>query len=96
MAGSDWFWKQLASGAVRKALAFLAGWALAHGLLESSEMPVVLARAAEIAPAVVSIAWDWYAKRRAAKEHQVAVDSSPLTETEIKQQAKTVVLAKAA
>lgn len=94
--GLDWLYKKLAAGAVRKLLAMAAGWLLAQGVLDSKDMPAILAKIIEVSPLLASLAWDWYASLQHAREHQVAVETSPLTHAEIQAAAKTTTLKRAA
>lgn len=96
MAGLDWFYKKFATGVARKLLAMAAAWLLTQGVFDSQDMPVILSKIAEASPLLVSLAWDWYAKQRDAKEHQVAVETSPLSHTAIRDMAKTTTLKRAA
>jgi hypothetical protein len=81
--------RMLLTGALRKGLVALATLAVAHGWLDQGDVPTVVARLVEIAPAVVAFVWDYYEKHHDARVLTVTTQASGLTPARIAQEART-------
>lgn len=88
----DWLYKKLLTGALRKVLVAFATYLVTQGVLDSKDMPTILAKILEVSPAIAAFVWDWIEKHQDARHLQVAMDSSNLSGPKIAALAKDAVL----